>query len=327
MRMRAAIFRRKPHVDLSLALPDAGIEFLLLDHIPRVSGWRRLQDLDQLSKISMVQCGSSEDAPAVRPRQLRELYLHTLTQSCLKTIAALTQADDVTIRHSETPLVHMAMLRHHTGLRKLFLYCGLAVGFAPLVGFPLEEVHITNVEMDEEFLRTLKSWKGLRELWLENEQSFGPDRLPELPGLKKLRIPAYPEFREEWIKWAASHPKVTFKFQPVTESYGKMPSATIEEIYRDVAVLKLTKGRRIWYEAWEDFTDKSPIPGNNHDLREWLKGRLARVKKRVRLFSEADELGLSASRLEDIKWCIDALLDGNVGPDGKAAPKGRKKKP
>lgn len=54
----------------------------------------------------------------------------------------------------------------------------------------------------------------------------------------------------------------------------------------------------------------SPIKGNNHDLREWLEKSGVKAVKKVKIYSEADELGLSAGKIGEIRECIDAVLEG-----------------
>ncbi|MEO6098016.1 MAG: hypothetical protein ABIW76_21075 [Fibrobacteria bacterium] len=313
-------------IDLRSAWREGPKLSFTLDRIQNITGWDRLFVFKRLDRISMIESGTQEAAPAGNPIPVTELYLMENTLACLKTVLAITRSEVASIRHLETPTMDMAMLRHHRGLRELYIYTGLAIGFKHLVGCPMERFHADNVALDGEFLGALESWKAsLHELWLENEKPFGPDQLPDLPALTKLKIPTYPETLAAWKVWRAAHPAVKIEFQGPPQSSSKQPFASIAEIHRDSAVMKVSKGKKVAYEVWGDFTGKSPLPGNNHDLRDWLEKQAESSRKKIKCFSEADELGISAAKPEDIKWCVDALLDGKAGPDAKPAPKGKKK--
>jgi hypothetical protein len=308
-----AIFRRLPKVDLESALADPDTVFLLLDRIPDVAGWKRIPELGKLGKISMVNCGTREPAPPGAVVKLDELYVHTLSPACLKAIAGMADAVDITIWHSETPVLDLSVLRHVSRLRYLFLNCGLATGFPAVIGAKLERLHVSNPAMDDGFRKLLESCQGtLRELWLANNEPLRPVDLPVLPQLKELRVPSHPETLDAWRAWRASHPDVVLKFQTVAPPSAKLPATSIAEIHRDAAIMKVMTGKKTGYESWGDFTRLSSIQGNNHDLRAWLEKAAAKAKKKLKIHSEADEMGITAAKIEDVRWAIDALVDARA---------------
>ncbi len=308
------IFRRMTELDLNTVTPNPELNRLTLDRIQNVKGWSRLSELEKLDRIRLIECGSAEPEPKRDVIPVTELSLLENSLSCLKTVLTLTMSEIVTIQHWETPTLDLVLLRHHRGLRHLFLYCGLATGFRHVASCGIERLHITNVELDSEFLSVLSGWKNtLWELWLENEKPFGPQELPDLPKLTLLKIPTYPETLAAWKAWRIVHPGVKIEFQGPPQPTANHPYAAVAEIHRDVAVMKVTKGKKITYEVWGNFSGKSPIGGNNHDLRHWLEMQAENAKKKITVFSEADEIGISTTKPEIVKWCIDTLLDGKTG--------------
>jgi len=306
--MNSGIFRRQPHLDLSTAELDSGVDSLLIDRVPDVTGWGRLAELGKLDKIIMVLCGTSVPIAGEGKIPVRELYLHSLSQACLKTILSLTNVEEITLWHAASPFLDLAMLGHGQRVRHLFLHCGLALGFKHLQGFPLERVHSSSVEISEEFLEVLASWSPtLRELWVGHALPFRPDQLPSLPKLEDLKVSGHPETRPAWRDYVAAHPRIVkFRFEPMPEAQADFPHTVVEEIYRSVAILKVSAGKKTTYEAWGDFAG---IQGNNHDVRDWLAASTVKAKKQVKVYSEADELGLRSTKIAALKECLDAILD------------------
>lgn len=311
--MKSALFRRAPAIDLKTAIPDAETEYVLLDRIPSVSGWKRLAELPALRKISAVKCGGQEAGPGGNRAKLDELYIHTLSPACLGALCGLSDARSVTIWHDETPVLDLALLRGHARLRELFLHCGIAVGFAHVAKAPLERLHVSNLSWDGDFPGALKGWRdSLAELWLENNEPFGPERLPALPKLKELRVPSHPETVEAWKGWRDAHPGIALKFTRPVPPSAKSPAASILEIHRDAAIVKLLAGKKLSYESWGDFTADTRVEGDNHDLRAWLEKTAAKAKRKLACFSDADQMGIRAAKVEDVRWAIDALRDGKA---------------
>lgn len=252
--MKSAIFRRQPNLDLSKDVSESDIDYLLIDRIADVTGWGRLSELDKLDKITAVHCGTSAPMQGNGSIAIRELYLHTLTQAGLKTMISMTNAEEITLRHSDSPFLDMAMVSHCKRLRNLFLHCGLALEFRHLKGLPLERVHVSHVEMNEEFLGALSSWSGtLRELWVEHTLPFGPDRLPALPKLEGLKVTRHAETRELWKAWTESRPQLKFRFEPISESSANLPITAINEIYRNVAIMNGEQGKEDFLRGLGEF--------------------------------------------------------------------------
>jgi len=305
------IFRRLPKVDLAEALANPESSWLLLDRILDVTGWKRLPQLGRLDRITLVNCATSEAAPEGGRVETDALYVHTLSPACLRAIAGMADAVEVTIWHFETPVLDLSVLRHVSRLRNLFLHCGIATGFGQLSAAKLERLHVSNVAVDDEFRNVLASSREtLTQLWLANNEPLRPEDLPVLPKLKELRVPSHPETLDTWRAWRAAHPDVVLKFQTVAPPSATLPATAIAEIHRDAAIMRVTTGTKISYESWGDFTRLSRIKGNNHDVRAWLEKAAAKAKRKVKVHSEADELGVTAARIEDIRWAIDAMADG-----------------
>lgn len=310
-----AEFRRKPEVDLAAQAMDENIESLLLDRVKMVKGWKGLLKLKRLRRLSLILCDTEEEAPDGKPIKVEEVAVNECSQRALEVALAITRTRIAKIHHLESATVDLSPLRDHRELGVLLNHYGFALGLGSLKGLPLEKVHLADAVLDGEFRKALFSWKEtLVALSLMRQEPFAPSDLPVLPGLRRMKVPAYSEFRTAWIDHAVANPKIRFEFPPQEEPPAKAPRAKVAGIHRDIAILKVAKGSKGWHEAWSDFTGLAQVYKGlgNHDLRDKLETWAKQGKVKAEFASEADELLIKASSMETVKACIDALLDGKA---------------
>ena len=306
---KSAVLERLADLDLTAAnLPD-DLHGLFLDRVKRVSGFKRLPDLKALRIVEAVLCDTEEGAPGGTPLQLARIDLNDCGSSFVKTLLGMARAEWVRVELQDPPVFDLSLLKEYRDLRALFISSGLTLGARHLAGLPLETLWLTNVQMDSEFREALASiGKALKQLKLANETPFGPDALPEMPGLEKLVVHAYPEFKEAWIRFALAHPGTLCEFPPMAPPAANIPKAKVAEIHKGVDILEMSKGVKVWYEVWGDLAAR--IQGDaisNNELRDRLEETAGKCKPKVKLSSEGDELRMSSTSLESLKACLDGI--------------------
>src|SRR5262249_16789051 len=80
-------------------------------------------------------------------------------------------------------------------------------------------------------------------------------------------------YKKEWIDWAVGRPEVGCRFNPPPDP-EKSWSISVEEVYRDVAILRLEKPGRLRFEGSGDLAG-----GDNGELGEALRPRARPAKK------------------------------------------------
>lgn len=105
--------RRLPAADLGERVADAATTSLILDRIPRVSGWEALSRLPALRKISVVVCGSEEAWRGDHSLALDVLYASSSTSNCLRCVVSLCDAEEVTVLHEDARALDLAMFTGH----------------------------------------------------------------------------------------------------------------------------------------------------------------------------------------------------------------------
>ncbi|HKP96257.1 MAG TPA: hypothetical protein VJ385_10905 [Fibrobacteria bacterium] len=310
-RKKSAVFERLPALDLAAAELPGDLHSLFLDRVKSVSGLERLQRLASLRVFEAILCDTSEDTPIGSRLRLTRLDLNECSGKFAKTVLGMARAEWIRVLQLDPPVFDIGLLRECKELRVLYLTCGLTLDARHLQGLPLEILWLTNVEMRSDFRDALTSLaKTLRELKIENETPFNPDALPGLPGLKKLIVPAYAEFKAAWISFAVSHPRILCAFPPVSAPAGKLPKARIVEIYKGVDVLEMGKGGKVWYEVWGDLAARLKGKAiSNNELKDRLVKFASACKPKVKLSSEGDELRMQSDSIESLRSCLDATLE------------------
>lgn len=307
-------FRNRPVVDLAAEVADAAAESLLLDRIAIVRGFASLSGLGKLRRLRLILCGTDENAAPEAAFHAGEVDLSECTQALLARLLPSVRSPHVRIAHLDAPWVELSLLRENRELSRLICDYGFVRGFAALRGYPLSYVSLPDLAVDAPFLGALASWApSLEELRLGVRRPFAPDRLPDLPCLERLTLPAYPEQREAWIGFALSRPGVRCRFPPLPEPSAKGPAARVAAIHRGCALLEIA-GSRPAYEVEADFAGLAADPGaaGNHALRDRLEGWAAARRLEAEFASEADGIRIRAAGIETLKRCIDALLDGQA---------------
>jgi hypothetical protein len=311
---RRSVLDRKESLDLAESCPAPDVEWLQLDRLKAVSGWGRLRDLADLRHLTVLYCGTPESYDRGPTVALGNLDVTECTRQATRLLLQLTRPDRLNVAFLDDPAFDLRWLEGHSGLRSLHVTCGLATGAGALEGLPLEQLGLSRVPMDDAFLRALASLRNLTALRLPEQDSFPPDELPDLPRLERIAVPAHPEHRRAWIDWAVARPGVACSFPPPRGPSAKLPRARMAGVRHGAEILEMTLPRKTWYEAWGDFASRVPgaSRGDNHALRDRLKGALARLKPKVELSSEADELRISSPSLASVEACLDAMF-GKAG--------------
>jgi hypothetical protein len=309
-RKKSSVFEKLAALDLSSADLPADLHSLFLDRVKSVSGLERLRNLNGLRIVEGVLCGSDERPPAGVPMDLARIDLNECEEGFVRALLGMARAEWVRVVILDPPAFDLAALKAHHALRALYVSCGLALGAHHLAGLPLETLWLANVPMDGGFRKALEALGGtLRELNLANDTPFGPDELPALPRLEKCIVPAYPEFREQWIAFAVSYPGTRFSFPPLSAPSAKQPTARIAEIHRGVDILEMKKGAKTWYEVWGDLAAR--LQGeriSNNDLLARIEPAAKKRKLKIRFSSEGDELRMQSASLDDLEACLDEFL-------------------
>jgi hypothetical protein len=309
-RKKSAVFEKLAALDLLSADLPSDLHGLFLDRVKSVSGLERLRELKGLRIVEGVLCGSNGRPPVGAPLELARLDLDECAEAFAKSLLGMARAEWVRVVILDPPAFDLAPLKDHHALRALYVSSGLTLGAHHLAGLPLETLWLANARMGGGFRKALGSLGGtLRELKLANDAPFGPDELPELPRLEKLIVPAYPEYRDQWIAFAVSHPGTRFSFPPVSPPSAKLPTARIAEIHRGVDILEMKKGAKTWYEVWGD--PAARLQGerlSNNDLLARIEPAAKKLKLKIRFSGEGDELRMQSASLDDLKACLDGFI-------------------
>jgi hypothetical protein len=139
-------------------------------------------------------------------------------------------------------------------------------------------------------------------------EPFGPAVLPELRALRRLEVPAYPEYRKEWIDWAVAHPDVACRF-PRFEPPSKRPGVELAEVYRDVDILRTGKGKQVAYEIAANLVDDilDTDAFDNGELEDRLRALAKAEGRKVQWDSESDTFVARAKDVETCRWLIDSV--------------------
>ena len=68
--------------------------------------------------------------------------------------------------------------------------------------------------------------------------------LNEMKALRRVTVPAYPEFKQEWIDFAVCNPGIDFRFPSPAQGVTPKQSVHLFDVYRSVDVLWEKKAER-----------------------------------------------------------------------------------
>jgi hypothetical protein len=121
-------------------------------------------------------------------------------------------------------------------------------------------------------------------------------------------VPGYEQFRSEWIDWAVAHPQVACEFISVPEP-SKRPVVQLAELYREVDILRVTKGKQVVFEIAanlvEDVLDSEEL--DNGELEDKVKALAKKAGKKAQWSSESDTFVVQAKDLDTCRWVIDSV--------------------
>ena len=102
-----------------------------------------------------------------------------------------------------------------------------------------------------------------------------------------------------------------FQFSPVKEPLSTLPRVEIEEIYRGVDILRVQKGKKIYFQIAANLAGEllQSDSLNNHDVRDFVETAAKAARKRIEVDSSSDEVIIRSPKVETLRWCIDQIVD------------------
>ncbi|HYO71061.1 MAG TPA: hypothetical protein VEU33_33775 [Archangium sp.] len=303
------MIERKPELDLASAQIGEDVQNLVLDRIKLITGWKGLRRLARLELLGLTMCGSVPEEPLVPPVQMGRVELGSCEPDCVDTVLRSTSARKIQLLHEKPSSLSLGLLRGHIELEELWIDATLLHGIGILKLFPLKHLYLSGVAPGQELRGVLEARaESLVEFGLVCDEPFGPALLPELPVLQRLRVPGYEQFRPEWIDWAVAHPQVACDFISVPAP-SKRPVVQLAELYREVDILRVTKGKQVVFEIAanlvEDVLDTDEL--DNGELEDKVKALAKKAGKKAQWSSESDTFVVQAKDLDTCRWVIDSV--------------------
>lgn len=303
-------------LDLRKARLASGASRVIVDRVKEVCGWEGLRGCSHLDDLDVVLCGCDRGARIDPPLSVRRASIRECTGACLAVLLRGTRTRELEIVHDASPFLDLGPVAEHRRIESLTVWAPLVRGLGAVADAPLRTLRLGAVEPDADLRSLLVRVAGtLVELSLRGVRPLGPDALPRLERLVRLRVPGYSETRRAWIEFAVEHPRVACCFPAVDPPPKHQPVVSVEEIHRGVDVLRVAKGAKVTFEIAADLAAmvaqvRPSFEGDNGDLEERLKAAARSAKKKATWSSEADTLVARATSVETCRWIIDAALDG-----------------
>ncbi len=284
-----------------------------LDRIKNVKSWSDLDRFRLLNSVSATLCGTEDSTPCESRRSLAIVDVCDCSPRFERVLLQSTSSAKISIGYST--VFDLDLLRDHTELEELFLSSQLARNFDALAALPLRDLHVSSVHMDKRVTQTLiKLKKTLTELSLVGTEPFGPDVIPlsQLKKLTRFSVTVDPEFRDAWLEVACASPHIYFDMS-YAAAHDDEPKqkVTVAEIYRDIDILEIKKGKKTLFELsgeMTEYAEERGFEGDNGDLEDELKERARAFKVRgLKWSSEGDTLVVQAAKIEALRWVIDAI--------------------
>lgn len=212
---RFCMIQREGLLDIAGAGIGPGIHNLALHGIGSISGWSGLRRFPRLDLLDLTLCGSEPEEPLLPPVPVGRVELVSCEPRCLAVALRSTSARELHISCDAPPPLSLALLQGHGGLEDLWIDAAILHRIDVLERLPLRRLYLSGVAADRTLRRMLQARAAsLAELGLDCHEPFGPELLPELPSLRRLRVPGHAHFRAQWIEWAVAHPEVACQFVP-----------------------------------------------------------------------------------------------------------------
>lgn len=309
VRPRFLMLERKQVLDLFSVEIGSGVEDLALDRIKLITGWEGLRLPARLKRLTLTVCGASAAPPLAPPVPVEHIDLIGCSPACVKVVLGSTVAQSLQLLNEDLTPVNLALLRAHHHLTALWLEAPIAQGVKYIESLPLKRLRLSGLMMDMTLRHVLEARsKSLESLGLSCLAPFGPFALPELPALRSLEVPAYENFRAEWIEWAVAHPQVACSFPPL-DVPAKRPLVELEEVYRNVAILRIKKGKQVKYEVAANLVEEvlETDSLDNGKLEDMLKPLAKQTGQRLEWASESDTLVVQAKDIKSCRWVVDSV--------------------
>jgi hypothetical protein len=303
------LIARKPDVDLAQAGIEAEVQNLTLDRVKAVTGWEALRQQTKLESLNLILWAGERGELLAPPLSLPNLDLRSCSLECTRWLLESTRVRSLYVQLEEAEPLDLSPLEAHTRLEKLRTNAGQLRGVGRLAKLPLTRLFLSRVVPGVALHRVLQARAdSLLELGLMSDEPFGPSLLPELPSLERLEVPAFDVARAEWIDWAVAHPQVACRFLPLEEE-PKKQVVRLAELYRDIDILLLQKGKQTSFEVAgnlvEDVLDTDEL--DNGELEDQMRALAKKEGKKAQWSSERDTLVMQAKDIETCRWLIDSV--------------------
>ncbi|NPC70130.1 hypothetical protein HPP05_10285 [Corallococcus exiguus] len=280
----------------------------------RLSGVKNIVGLEKVrgspvERLAFSKSGSEERKVLQPPLHLKELEARWIDPEWLPVLLGSISAEKIWFDWDEEQPWNARALKHME-IAHLQVDVPVLMGLAFLKAQRFVTVYVTCVADPADLKEGLAgSAQTLSELTIGSHVPFGPEVVAGLRNLKRLRIGAYPEFRQQWVDWAVAHREVGCMFEPPV-TFIREGAPALAEMHRDIPILVTRPKRgtpkyRVEYdvvgECELDFDD-------NGDLEDALKTAARQQKKKVQWGSEADTLVVTAADVDTCRWVIDTAL-------------------
>ncbi|MET0402468.1 MAG: hypothetical protein ABW123_08695 [Cystobacter sp.] len=306
---RSVLLRQKAELDLSSVKLTQDVTVLALDRVKSITGWEALRQAGRLEALSLTVCGTPPQEPLNPPVAVKNLYLLGCSKNCVELVFQSTRAQQIRLLYEEPSALSLELLKGHERLEELDVDSGMTRGLKYLEPLPLKVLGLSGIVPDAALKRLLEARaRALEELTLTSHEPFGPSLLPRFPSLRRLSVPAFDGFREEWVKWAVDHPQVACRF-PKLDAPAKRPVMQLAEVYRGVDILRIRKGKQTAFEVAsnlvEDVLDTDDM--DNGELEDKMRALAKKNKRQAEWSSEGDTFVMRAKDLETCRWLIDSV--------------------
>ena len=307
--------RKSKIIDFKSIILPGNIASLLVDRCIKLKNLYALKKYDDLNYISLIRCQEIDQV-----KEPVDILVDTLRiTECGKEVISncleiFSSARFVEIFNYENDFLDLRKISNFTNLIELKVEHPLIKNHQALYGLPIRDLYLRNVLVSKEFFVSIsENNKSLENLNLGSIYPFGPEIITNIPEkLSFFSIPGFPEFREQWIDWAVnnSHINCIFYSPEASEFPAKTGNVSVEEFYRNFALLKVKKGKSVYFEISEDVTslleNKKSI-ANNNQIEDTIRVKASKLKKNINWSSEADMFVAQSKDIKDLYWIIDEI--------------------
>ena len=295
-------------VDLAKLKVPPGAGTVVLKGAKTLSGFETLARIKHIRCLWVRSCRAAFPPPGVRVA-VDEIDAGDCRPEFMRSVLQATSVRSIAwIDWGKAP-IDLAPLAKHPHLARVRVAGPLVRNVLALRGHELDELALSRVRTDES-LRVVLAGAGrsLRRIDLTSSDDIAPSDLPfgEMTALERVTLRVHPTHREQWIALAVAHPTVRFEFDAPPSPLPKLPDVQVVETYREVEILRSTKGNSTRFRVESDLAAAVDYTEGNGELEDALAPLAKQANKKIAWGSEADTLVATCRDIETIRWVIDA---------------------